>query len=87
MEGLSSDYLTKPKAASRFVTATANKTAIYEIPVGREYKGGQPRITVATVSSAGTTEPLGFEAYWAEFAYRPSGNENERKYKRIQVEG
>ncbi len=68
------------------LTVTANKAKLYEIDLGREIKGGQPRITIATTSSAGTTEPLGFELYWIDFAYRPSGNENERKYLRIPGE-
>jgi hypothetical protein len=65
------------------ITATANKVVVYEVPLGREIKGGAPRITIATASAAGTTEPLGFELYWMKLFYRPSGNEKDKKTLKI----
>lgn len=65
------------------LTVTANKVKVYQIPMGREEKGGAPRITFASASSAGTTEPLGMEVYWIEFFYTPAGNEGQKKTLRL----
>ena len=58
------------------VGSLADKTTHFEVPVGRRYKGRQPRIVV----TAGGSE---FFPYWIEFVLRGSGNR--RRQKRVRV--
>ena len=58
------------------VGSLADKTTHFEVPVGRRYKGRQPRIVV----TAGGAE---FFPYWIEFVLRGSGNR--RRQKRVRV--
>lgn len=65
---------------------TANKTGIYTVPLGKEYKGNQPRIQVRTTSGEGTGE-VGFELYWIEIRYDGSGNVTDKNILRVTPEG
>lgn len=64
---------------TKTVTVTANVAKVYTIALGREVKGRQPRIVIATSSSAAATE-LGFEVFWVKWFFRPSGNENQKAF-------
>lgn len=72
-------YMDDVLAATKTLTVTANVARPYTIPLGREIKGFQPRVTIETTNSANTTD-VDFEAYWLRLRYRPSGNETEKTY-------
>lgn len=60
------------------VGSLADKTTHFEVPVGRRYKGRQPRIVV----TAGGSE---FFPYWIEFVLRGSGNRKRKKRIRVSA--
>lgn len=76
-------YMDDVAGTANTITVTANKVQIYDVFLGREAKGGVPRLTLATTSSPATTEPLGMEVYWVEFFYTPSGNDTQKKSIRL----
>lgn len=51
-------------------------TTIYEIPMGREYKGRSPRAIVTSVSD--------FTPYWMDFVFRSSGRVTQKKTVRVK---
>lgn len=59
------------------VGAYVSKTTIFDVPVGREYKGRQPRIVVSASNE--------FYPYYCEFYYRPTGMSMEKKAFRYQA--
>jgi hypothetical protein len=73
-------YMDDTLASTSTVTVVANVARAYPIPLGREIKGFQPRITVETTNSAGSGE-VGFEVYWLKVRYRGTGNETGKLYQ------
>jgi len=70
-------YFDSLSYGEKTITVTPNQTKIYALKVGREYKGGQPRIAV------NSTKP--FFLYWCEFVPRVTGNATNKKAKRIKL--
>jgi len=71
---------------AKTLTATGNKTKIYSLMMGREYKGRQPRLQVETSAAAGADD-MGFELYWVEWRERRSGALSQKPVARWPVEG
>ena len=73
-------YMDDTLVATKTVTVTANAARPYTIPLGREIKGYQPRITIETTNAAGAGE-VGFEVYWLKVRYRGTGNATQKPYQ------
>ena len=56
----------------------ANKLTVFRVPVGRGYKGRQPRVVVSCESE--------FFPVWLEFHFRPSGHLSQQKPYRVVVQ-
>lgn len=69
--------------ATKTVTVTTGKALVYEVPLGREYKGRQPRIVIRKSDSASTVADEGFELFWLELRQRPSGNVTKFDVKKV----
>jgi hypothetical protein len=67
-------------AATKTLTVAANAMRPYTVPLGREVKGYQPRITIETTNSAGSGD-VDFELDWLKVRFRRSGNATEKPYQ------
>lgn len=72
-------YMDDVLAATKTLTVTANAARPYTIPLGREIKGYQPRLTIETTNSPGSGD-VDFEVYWLKVRYRASGNATQKPY-------
>jgi hypothetical protein len=71
------DGVAFPSYTRVLATEEQNVVTIFPIPVGRGYKGRQPRIVVETVDGGE------FYPFWVEFYFRPSGSVPSRKPARV----
>jgi hypothetical protein len=75
-------YMDDTLAATETVTASANVAKPYTVPLSRNIRGFQGRVTVETTNSASTNE-VGFECYWIKPKVEFSGNVTEKPFLTI----
>ena len=74
------------------IVVTPGKTKVYTIPLRAEEKGGLPRVQIYTSGTNGFDALLfadglgvdiGFECYWIEYKVEETGNDTDKRLKRV----